>query len=72
MQIASAKPAGAQAATQITTERKGQTIVVPLPDQSQVAQAPASHSRGGGISIPTGDTSGLNRYIEQSQYFTLA
>lgn len=72
MQIASAKPAGTQAATQITTERKGQTIVVPLPDQSQIAQAPASHSRGGGISIPTGDTSGLNRYIEQSQYFTLA
>lgn len=72
MQIANAKPASTQAATQITAERKGQTIVVPIPDQSQIAQAPASYSRGGGISIPTGDTSGLNRYIEQSQYFILA
>jgi murein DD-endopeptidase MepM/ murein hydrolase activator NlpD len=71
-QIASAKPASTQAATQITTERKGQTIFVPLQDQIQVAQAPASSSRGGGLSIPTGDTSGLNRYIEQSQYYTLA
>lgn len=72
MQIASSKPATTQVATQITAERKGQTIVVPIPDQSQIAQAPASYSRGGGISIPTGDTSGLNRYIEQSQYFILA
>ena len=71
-QIASAKPASTQAATQITTERKGQTIFVPLQDQIQVAQAPSSSSRGGGLSIPTGDTSGLNRYIEQSQYYTLA
>lgn len=72
MQIASAKPASSQAATQITTERKGQTIIVPIPDQPQIAQTPTIYSRGGGISIPTGDTSGLNRYIEQRQYFTLA
>lgn len=74
VQIASAKPAATtQTATQITTERKGQTIVIPIQDQSQVAQAPPpATSRGGGLSLPSGDTSGLNRYIEQSQYFTLA
>ena len=72
-QIASAKPKQAiQTATQITTERKGQTIVIPIPDQSQIAQAPATYSRGGGMSIQTGDKSGLNRYIEQRQYFALA
>ena len=74
VQIASAKPAATtQTATQITSERKGQTIVIPIQDQSQVAQAPPpAASRGSGLSLPSGDTSGLNRYIEQSQYFTLA
>ena len=73
VQIASAKPASTtQVATQLASERKGQTIFVPIPEQTQVAQAPPPSSKGGGLSIPSGDTSGLNRYIEQSQYFTLA
>jgi murein DD-endopeptidase MepM/ murein hydrolase activator NlpD len=73
IQVASAKPASTQAATQITTERKGQTIFLPMQEPTQVAQAPAPSSRGGsGLGDSSSDTSALNRYIEQSQYFQLA
>jgi len=74
VQIASAKPAQAvQSASQVTTERKGQTIVVPIsmPDQSQVAQATPRVS-GGSPSFQSSPQSGLNRYIEQRQYLSLA
>jgi murein DD-endopeptidase MepM/ murein hydrolase activator NlpD len=74
VQIASAKPAQAvQSASQVTTERKGQTIVVPIsmPDQSQVAQATPRVS-GGSPSFQSPPQSGLNRYIEQTQYLALA
>lgn len=74
VQIASAKPAQAvQSASQVTTERKGQTIVVPIPmpDQSQIAQATPRVS-GGSPSFQSPPQSGLNRYIEQTQYLALA
>jgi len=73
VQIASAKSITAtQAATQLSTERKGQTIVVPIPEM-QVAQAQPqmAPSSGGGLS-DSSDKSGLNRYIEQRQYLSLA
>ena len=73
IQIASANPPSTQTATQVTPERKGQTILVPMQEPTQVAQAPAPSSRGGsGLSGSSSDTSGLNRYIEQSQYLQLA
>jgi murein DD-endopeptidase MepM/ murein hydrolase activator NlpD len=73
IQIASATPASTQTATQVTPERKGQTILVPMQEPTQVAQAPAPSSRGGsGLSGSSSDKSGLNRYIEQSQYLSLA
>lgn len=74
VQIASAKPAQAvQSASQVATERKGQTIVVPIPipDQSQIAQA-TSRVSGGAQSFQSSSQSGLNRYIEQTQYLALA
>jgi len=72
-QIASAKPAiSSQEASQLAKERKGQTIFVPMPE-AQIAQAPpATKSSGGGGIIGSVDTSGLNRYIEQRQYLSLA
>lgn len=73
VQIASAKPAQAvQSASQVTTERKGQTIVVPIPDQSQIAQAAPAQRSGGTPSFQSSPQSGLNRYIEQTQYLALA
>jgi len=74
VQIASAKPAqSVQSASQVTTERKGQTIVVPIsmPDQSQIAQA-TPRASGGAPSFQSPPQSGLNRYIEQTQYLALA
>jgi murein DD-endopeptidase MepM/ murein hydrolase activator NlpD len=74
VQIASAKPAqSVQSASQVATERKGQTIVVPIPmpDQSQIAQATPRVS-GGAPSFQSSPQSGLNRYIEQTQYLALA
>lgn len=73
VQIASAKPATtSQEATQLAKERKGQTIFLPISEPTQIAQAPArSTSNGGGLSGSV-DTSGLNRYIEQRQYLSLA
>jgi len=72
-QIASAKPAiSSQEASQLAKERKGQTIFVPMPE-AQIAQAPpATKSSGGGGISGSVDTSGLNRYIEQRQYLSLA
>jgi murein DD-endopeptidase MepM/ murein hydrolase activator NlpD len=73
VQIASAKPAQAvQSASQVTTERKGQTIVVPIPDQSQIAQTAPAQRSGGTPSFQSSPQSGLNRYIEQTQYLALA
>ena len=44
-----------------------------MQEPTQVAQAPAPSSRGGsGLGDSSSDTSALNRYIEQSQYFQLA
>lgn len=73
VQIASAKPATtSQEATQLAKERKGQTIFLPMPE-AQIAQAPpATKSSGGGGLSGSVDTSGLNRYIEQRQYLSLA
>jgi len=72
IQIASAKPPTTQVAGKVTPERKGQTVVVPIPEM-QVAQAPqqVQSSSGGGLNVSI-DKSGLNRYIEQSQYLSLA
>jgi murein DD-endopeptidase MepM/ murein hydrolase activator NlpD len=73
-QIASAKPETSQTTTQITTERKGQVIVLPMPE-TQVAQAPMptrSTGRGSALTSSSSDTSELYTYIEQSQYFHLA
>jgi murein DD-endopeptidase MepM/ murein hydrolase activator NlpD len=74
IQIASATPASTQTATEVTPERKGQTIFLPM-QEPQVAQAPPPvRSSGGGsaLSPSSSDTSGLYTYIEQSQYFHLA
>jgi len=74
VQIASAKPKTSQTTTQVTPERRGKVIVLPMPE-TQVAQAPSpTRSSGGGSALTSSssDTSGLNRYIEQSQYFILA
>ena len=74
VQIASAKPAAAQTVAQVTPERKGQTIFLPIPEQ-QVAQAPPpTQSSGGGkgLSASGSDGSGLNSYIEKRQYLQLA
>ena len=60
IQIASATPASTQTATQVTPERKGQVIFLPMPE-TQVAQAPppVQSSKGGmGLSAPS--ESGLN------------
>jgi murein DD-endopeptidase MepM/ murein hydrolase activator NlpD len=72
IQIASAKPSTTQVAAKITPERTGKTVVVPIPEM-QVAQAPqqVQSSSGGGLNVSV-DKSGLNRYIEQSQYLSLA
>jgi murein DD-endopeptidase MepM/ murein hydrolase activator NlpD len=73
-QIASAKPETSQTTTQITTERKGQVIVLLMPE-TQVAQAPMptrSKGRGSALTSSSSDTSELYTYIEQSQYFHLA
>jgi murein DD-endopeptidase MepM/ murein hydrolase activator NlpD len=72
IQIASAKPSTTQVAAKITPERTGKPVVVPIPE-IQVAQAPqqVQSSSGGGLNVSV-DKSGLNRYIEQSQYFSLA
>ena len=72
IQIASAKPPTTQVAGKVTPERKGQTVVVPIPE-IQVAQAPqqVQSSSGGGLNVSV-DKSGLKRYIEQSQYLSLA
>lgn len=71
-QIASAKPAATtQTATQVTPERKGQMIFVPM-DTSTVAKTPPpAQSSGGGVSIPSSNESDLNN-IEALQYWTLA
>jgi murein DD-endopeptidase MepM/ murein hydrolase activator NlpD len=74
IQIASATLASTQTATQVTPERKGQTIFLPM-QEPQVAQAPPPvRSSGGGSALTSSssDTSGLYTYIEQSQYFHLA
>jgi len=73
IQIASAKPAGAtQTATQVTPERKGQTIFLPM-QEPQVAQTPPpARSSSGGAGLGAPSESGLNRYIEQRQYLQLA
>jgi hypothetical protein len=73
IQVASAKPTSTQTTSELKTERKGQTIFLPMQEPTQVAQAPAPSSRGGsGLGDSSSDTSALNRYIEQSQYFQLA
>ena len=73
IQVASAKPTSTQTTSELATERKGQTIFLPMQEPTQVAQAPAPSSRGGsGLGDSSSDTSALNRYIEQSQYFQLA
>lgn len=71
-QIASAKPAATtQTATQVTPERKGQMIFIPM-DTSTVAKTPPpAQSSGGGVSIPSSNESDLNN-IEALQYWTLA
>lgn len=74
IQIASAAPDSTKTATEVTPERKGQTIFLPM-QEPQVAQAlPPARSSGGGsaLSSSSSDTSGLYTYIEQSQYFHLA
>jgi murein DD-endopeptidase MepM/ murein hydrolase activator NlpD len=74
IQIASAKPASTQTATQVTPERKGQVVFLPMPE-TQVAQTPSparSYVSGSALSPSSSDTSGLYTYIEQSQYFHLA
>lgn len=72
-QIASAKPKQAiQTATQLAPERRGQTIFVPLSNQTQIAQTPRGKSSGTSVSFSDTSVSGLNRYIEQSQFLSLA
>lgn len=72
-QIASAKPKQAiQTATQLAPERRGQTIFIPLSNQTQIAQTPRGKSSGTSVSFSDTSVSGLNRYIEQSQFLSLA
>jgi murein DD-endopeptidase MepM/ murein hydrolase activator NlpD len=60
IQIASAKPASTQTATQVTPERKGQVIFLPIPE-TQVAQAPPPvQSSKGGMNLSAPSKSGLN------------
>ena len=72
IQIASAKPETSQTATQVTPERKGQVIFLPMPE-AQVAQAPPPARSSGSSAAPSAPSeTGLNRYIEQRQYLQLA
>ena len=72
IQIASAKPETSQTATQVTPERKGQVIFLPM-QETQVAQAPPQARSSGSSAAPSAPSeTGLNRYIEQRQYLQLA
>lgn len=71
-QVASAKPA-TEVTKNITQERRGQTIVVPIPGQ-QVAQAlsPSGGGSSGSSSIGTLYGNTVNRYANQRQSVELA
>ena len=71
---AATKAPGQQVSAQLTTERTGQLVFMPLPESEVAPSSPVSGSSSSGntVSVPLFDETALNRMVAQKLLLDLA